>query len=154
MYLVWAIFRMIHLRDVWKFWNCPRLTRAISKFSQNTLGQFILNSCSKHVMMMMMRIIIIIIIIIIVISLFLYFFIISLVTIWHKKIASSTNNAGLINVNYSHTPSPYRDAFRTTATSEMEPLVTMVNSWKPLTIVRKNSIPDIAVVPNTSLPHL
>ena len=44
-----------------------------------------------------------------------------------KKIVSSTNNAGLINVNYSHTPSPYRDAFRIIATSETEPLVTMVN---------------------------
>ena len=41
-----------------------------------------------------------------------------------KKNSSSTNNAGLINVNYSHTPSPYKDAFRTTATSETEPLVT------------------------------
>ena len=50
------------------------------------------------------------------------------VTIWHhKKIASCTNNAGLISVNYSHTPSPYRDAFRIIATSETEPLVTMVN---------------------------
>ena len=72
-----------------------------------------------------------------------------------QKIASSTSNAGLINVNYSHTPSPYRDAFRTTATSETEPIVTIVNSWKLLTIVRKSSISDIEVVPNNvSAPPL
>ena len=67
---------------------------------------------------------------------------------------SSTNNAGLINVNYSHILSPYRDAFRTTAPSETEPLMTIVNSWKPLTIVRKSSISDIAVVPNNVSAHL
>ena len=36
--MVWAVFGINHPRDFWKFWNCPRFTRAISKFSKTHLG--------------------------------------------------------------------------------------------------------------------
>ena len=39
-----------------------------------------------------------------------------------------------------------RDGSRTAATSMMEPFVIIVNAWKPLTIIRKRSILDVAAV--------
>ena len=39
-----------------------------------------------------------------------------------------------------------RDGSRTVATSMMEPFVIIVNAWKPLTIIRKRSILDVAAV--------
>ena len=40
----------------------------------------------------------------------------------------------------------YRGGSRTTATSKMERFVVIVNGWKPLTIVTKRSILDVAAV--------
>ena len=40
----------------------------------------------------------------------------------------------------------YRGESRTTATSKMERFVIIVNGWKPLTIVTKRSILDVAAV--------
>ena len=39
-----------------------------------------------------------------------------------------------------------RDGSRTAATSKMERFVIIVNGWKPLTIITKRSILDVAVV--------
>ena len=39
-----------------------------------------------------------------------------------------------------------RGGFRTAATSKMELFVIIVNSWKPVTIIRKCSILDVAAV--------
>ena len=39
-----------------------------------------------------------------------------------------------------------RDGFRTAVTFKMELLVTVVNGWKPLTIITKNSILNVAAV--------
>ena len=36
--LVRAIFRINHLCDFWKFWNCPGITRAISEYSKMCSG--------------------------------------------------------------------------------------------------------------------
>ena len=44
-----------------------------------------------------------------------------------------------------------RSVSRTTAKSRLEVFVTKVNGWKLLTFVRKSSILDFAVVPDTSL---
>ena len=40
----------------------------------------------------------------------------------------------------------YRGGSRTAATSKMERFVITVNSWKPLTIIAKRSILDVAAV--------
>ena len=40
----------------------------------------------------------------------------------------------------------HRGGSRTAATSKMEHFVIIVNGWKPLTIVTKRSIPDVAAV--------
>ena len=40
---------------------------------------------------------------------------------------------------------------RTTATSKMEHFVMIVNGWKPITVVTKSSILDVAVVPDPPL---
>ena len=37
-WLVQTIFGINHHRNFWKFWNCSRFTRAISKFSKMHLG--------------------------------------------------------------------------------------------------------------------
>ena len=42
-------------------------------------------------------------------------------------------------------------AFRTTATTETEPLATLVNDFQPLNIITKSSIPGIAVVLTATL---
>ena len=39
-----------------------------------------------------------------------------------------------------------RDGSKTAATSNMERFVTIVNSWKPLTIITKRTILDVAAV--------
>ena len=39
-----------------------------------------------------------------------------------------------------------RGGFKTVATSKMEPFVIIVNDWKPLTIIIKGSILDVAAV--------
>ena len=38
----------------------------------------------------------------------------------------------------------FRGGSRTAATSKMEPFVIIVNGWKPLTIITKHSILDVA----------
>ena len=40
----------------------------------------------------------------------------------------------------------FRDGSRTAATSKMERFVIIVNGWKPLTIITKRSILDLAAV--------
>ena len=40
----------------------------------------------------------------------------------------------------------YRDGCRTAATSKMKRFVTIVNGWKPLTIIKKRSVLDVAAV--------
>ena len=40
---------------------------------------------------------------------------------------------------------------RTAATSKMEDFVTIVNGWKPVNIITKNSILDVAAVLDASL---
>ena len=40
----------------------------------------------------------------------------------------------------------HRGGSRTTATSKMEHFVIIVNGWKPLTIITKSSILDVAAV--------
>ena len=40
----------------------------------------------------------------------------------------------------------YRGGSRTAATSKMESFVIIVNGWKPLTIITKHSILDVAAV--------
>ena len=44
-----------------------------------------------------------------------------------------------------------RGGSRTTATSKMERFVITVNGWKPLTIITKRSILDVAAVLDPSL---
>ena len=48
----------------------------------------------------------------------------------------------------------FRDGSRTAATSKMEHFVIIVNGWKPLTIITKSSILDIAAVLNPPLKLL
>ena len=45
----------------------------------------------------------------------------------------------------------FRDGFRTAATSRMELFVIIVNGWKLLTIITKNSISDVAATLDTPL---
>ena len=45
----------------------------------------------------------------------------------------------------------HRGGSRTVATSKMERFVIIVNGWKPLTIITKRSILDVAVVLDPSL---
>ena len=40
----------------------------------------------------------------------------------------------------------FRGGSRTAATSNMEPFVIIVHGWKPLTIITKSSILDVAAV--------
>ena len=49
----------------------------------------------------------------------------------------------------------FRGGFRTVATSKMEHFVIIVNGWKPLTIITKSSIVDVAAVldPPLMLPQ-
>ena len=48
-----------------------------------------------------------------------------------------------------------RDGSRTATTSTMERFVTIVNGWKPLTIITKHSILDVVTVldPPLNLPQ-
>ena len=48
----------------------------------------------------------------------------------------------------------YRGGSRTAATSKMERFVIIVNGWKPLTIIAKRSILDVAVVLDPPLVYL
>ena len=50
------------------------------------------------------------------------------------------------------TPMP-RGGSRTAATSKMERFVIIVKGWKPLTIITKRSILDVAAVLDPSLPN-
>ena len=45
----------------------------------------------------------------------------------------------------------FRGGSRTAATSKMERFVIIVNGWKPLTIITKRSILDVAVVLDPSM---
>ena len=47
-----------------------------------------------------------------------------------------------------------RRGSRTVATSEMEHFVIIVNGWKPLTIITKGSILDVAAVLDPSLKRV
>ena len=49
-------------------------------------------------------------------------------------------------------PHQYRGGSRTAATSKMERFVIIVNGWKPLTIITKHSILDVAAVLDPPLP--
>ena len=57
-----------------------------------------------------------------------------------QKICYTENNTSIIT-----------GGSRTTAASKMEHFVIMVNGWKPLTIITKSSILDVAAVPDPRL---
>ena len=48
----------------------------------------------------------------------------------------------------------YRGGSRTAATSKMERFVIIVNGWKPLTIITKRSILDVATVLDPPLTYV
>ena len=48
----------------------------------------------------------------------------------------------------------YRGGSRTAATSKMERFVIIVNGWKPLTIITKRSILDVAAVLDPPLTYV
>ena len=47
---------------------------------------------------------------------------------------------------------PFRGGSKTAATSKMELIVIVVNGWKPLTIITRSSILDVAAVLDPPLP--
>ena len=56
-----------------------------------------------------------------------------------------SNFEGELSLKHSQKPI-YRDGYRTAATSKMERFVIIVNGWKPLAIIIKRSILDVAEV--------
>ena len=61
------------------------------------------------------------------------------------------------NVNVKNLVQTIRGGSRTAATSKMEHFVIIVNDWKPLTIITKSSMLDVAAVldpPLTIVQHL
>ena len=58
---------------------------------------------------------------------------------------------GLTSIPVSAIDLSFRGGSRTAATSKMELFVITVNGWKPLTIITKSSILDIAAVLDPSL---
>ena len=61
-----------------------------------------------------------------------------------KILNSSTDYTNVFRVTYENPRT--RGGSRTAATSKMERFVIIVNGWKPLTIITKRPILDVAVV--------
>ena len=56
--------------------------------------------------------------------------------------------------NFNKFTGKHRGGSRIAATSKMERFVIIVNGWKPLTIITKRSILDVAAVLDPPLKHL
>ena len=68
-------------------------------------------------------------------------------TVWGKKISETFNVLNFVSKMDLVT----KGESRTAATSKLERFVIIVNSWKPLTIITKRAILDVAAA---LVPHL